>query len=120
MFHISALCDRDVAHAVARVSDARFAVHFFAANASVNSLLYCWALNSERPRLWKSLCARRNVSPTIAHHACANTREDLNQFRENVLLPPDGMRARTQARYGVAVVHTGLPAGGMLSFAHRG
>lgn len=48
-----------------------FGVHCFAANASVNSPLRCWALDGECERLWKSLWTRTNGSSTNAIGACA-------------------------------------------------
>ena len=61
---------------MARVSAACFGVHCFAENAIVNSPLHCWALDAERERLWKSLCARRNTLFTVARRACAITRSN--------------------------------------------
>jgi hypothetical protein len=73
MFHIPFLCERRAKRAMTRVSDARFGVHFFAANAIINSPLHCWVLDGERARLWKSLSARSNGPHTIARRACAIT-----------------------------------------------
>ena len=67
MFHITVLCERRGRRGMARVSAARFGVHFFAANAIVNSPLHCWALDGECERLWKSLSARLQLSV----HRCA-------------------------------------------------
>lgn len=41
MFHIPVLRECSGDRAMTRISDARFAVHFFAPNASVNSPLHC-------------------------------------------------------------------------------
>jgi hypothetical protein len=71
MFHIPELCARHAERAMTRVSAACFGVHFFAGKSIVNSPLRCWALDAERERLRKSLCARLNVPFTVARRACA-------------------------------------------------
>jgi hypothetical protein len=71
MFHIPELCARHTERGMTRVSAACFGVHFFAAKSIVNSPLRCWALDAERERLRKSLCARLNVPFTVARRACA-------------------------------------------------
>jgi hypothetical protein len=76
MFHIPTLCERRAERGMTRVSEPCFGVHCFAGNASVNSPLHCWALDAERERLCKSLCARRNTLFTVARRACAITRSN--------------------------------------------
>jgi len=73
MFHIPTLCAERAERGMARVSAACIGVHCFAGNASVNSPLYCWALDGECARLWTSRCARRNTLFTVARRACAIT-----------------------------------------------
>lgn len=74
MFHIPVICAQRAERGRTRVSDTRFAVHFFAANAIINSALHCWALDAKRERLWKSLSARLNVLFSFARRSCALTR----------------------------------------------
>jgi hypothetical protein len=93
MFHIPTLCERRAKRGMTRVSDTRFAVHFFAGNSIVNSPLCCWVLNGECERLWKPLCARLNTLFTVARRACTITGSNLIQFTENIFL--------SRARYGV-------------------
>jgi hypothetical protein len=76
MFHIPTLCAQRAQRGMARLSDACFGVHCFAGNASVNSLLHCWALDGEGKQLWKSLCARRNTVFTVARRACGIIRSN--------------------------------------------
>jgi hypothetical protein len=111
MFHIPTLRERRAERGLARLSAACFDVHCFAGNASVNSLLHCWALDGEWERLWKSLCARRNISFTVARRACAITRSYLLQFVENILL--------RRASYGVEAHVVRLPGVGMWEFVPR-
>jgi hypothetical protein len=95
MFHIPTLRERRAERGMARVSHACFGVHSFAGNASVNSLLYCWALDGECERLWKSLCARVNTLLTIARRACAVTGSHFIRFVENILLLSRELRGRS-------------------------
>lgn len=85
MFHIPTLCAEHAECAVTRVSEARFGVHFFVGNASVNSPLYCWALDGECAWLWKSLYARRNLPFTVAQNACAITGSHFLRLVEDIL-----------------------------------
>jgi len=73
MFHISTISAERAAATMTRLSAARFVVHCFAAHASVNSALHCWALAAECAQLWKSRCARHNTLFTVARRACAIT-----------------------------------------------
>jgi len=111
MFHIPTLCERRAERGMTRVSAACFGVHCFVGNASVNSLLYCWPLDAECERLWKSLCARRNALFTVARRACAITGSHLFQFVENILL--------SRASYGVEANVVRLPKGSVWEFVPR-
>lgn len=93
MFYVWELCEPPSERGRMRISEARFAVHSFAANASVNSPLRCLGLDGQRARLWKPLSVRRNVLHTIARRACTITTLHLITFVENILL--------SRARYGV-------------------
>jgi len=88
MFQNPKLCAERNEHGMAGVSAARFAVHCFAANASLNSPLHCSVLDGARARLWTSLAARRSVPRTIARRACAITTAHLTKVRENVFFFP--------------------------------
>jgi hypothetical protein len=76
MFHIPTLCAQRAERGMARLSEACFSVHCFAGTAIVNSPLHCWALDGERERLCKSLCARLNIPFTVARRACGITRSN--------------------------------------------
>ena len=69
MFHIPTLCARRAERGMTRVSAACCGVHCFDANAIVSSPLHSWALDAERERLSKSLCARLNTLFTVARRA---------------------------------------------------
>ncbi len=73
MFHIPTRGAARAEAATAGVAAAGCGVHCFAARASVNSPLQCWALAAECERLWQSLCARRNAPFTVARCAGAIT-----------------------------------------------
>ena len=91
-----------------------FGVHFFAGNSIVNSPLHCWALDAERERLWKSLCARVNTLFTVARRACAITGSHFIRFVENILLLSRELRGkRPPSRRRLAEGHVDL------SFAHQ-
>jgi len=82
----SPLCERHAERGMTWLSDARFAVHFFAKISIVNSLLRCWALDGECERLWKLLCARLNTVFTVARRACAITESYFIQIVEDIFL----------------------------------
>jgi hypothetical protein len=84
MFHIPTLCESCSNRGMTQVSDARFSVHFFAGNISVNSLLHRSVSGGERKRLSAAPSSRRNVPLTAAHRACAITAAHLNKVGENV------------------------------------
>ena len=108
LFQNPTLCGERADDGIARVSVARFAVHCFGQNASVNSPLRCSILDGERVRLWASLSARRNPPFTVARRACAITTAHLNNVRQNVFSFSSQPPASLRARYGVPRKRTAL------------